>query len=236
MMRGIRAYRWAVDFADRRFLPLVLLVHICISASLFLHWPPPMADEEMFADASRMILEEGCLRSTLVIGLERHVYWQPPFYFLCSAAVILVGGFDLVALRLFSLLIGAAIIVLVYRLGKMLVEERYVRLGVILLACNPHFVDYVRYARMDGLCVLLMLAALLVYEHTMITEEQKGYVVCGLLLGLAILTHPLGLIAVLVVFLHVWIFRNLGSTPLSKRFLFLISPIVLCLLAWGAYI
>ena len=196
------------DVSDTRFVSIVVALYLLLSLPLLLKWPVPMADEAVFASTAKTLIEKGHLGTRLVHGLESHMYWQPPLYFLTLAPVIKIAGYRLASLRSFSVLTGAAIVVLVFLVGRKLGDVFSGKMAAFALVCDPYFVKYVKYVRMDGLCVVFMLTALLVFLDPLFRRKSANLLMVGILLTLALLTHPLGLVFVIVYLLHV-----LGEPP-----------------------
>lgn len=224
-------------FPQWKFLVAVIVVYYVLSLSLLLSWPLPWPDEVHFGDVARTFADEQRLGTNLIKGMEERMYWQPPIYFLVLSAVIKFGGFNLVVLRLFSLVIGSLILVLVYRLGVKLIKDPLpVKIGVVLLALNPNFVTYVKLARMDGLCMVWTLLALVLYSSAMTEHKNIKFLVVGLFVSLAILTHPLGFIGLTAIVLHLFIFKRNRIVEVFRYLLILFIPVIIGLCFWGLYV
>jgi 4-amino-4-deoxy-L-arabinose transferase-like glycosyltransferase len=212
-------------------------VYLLLSFSLFLTWPPPWPDEVWFADVGRTFSTEGYLGTGLIKGMETHMYWQPPVYFVCSALVIKLGGFDIVPLRLFSILVGCGILVLTFALTRRVTQDSVIpKIAVILLALNPNFVNYIKVARMDGLCVLFTIAALIAYVDLSPQSTWKRFLGIGTFLALAILTHALGSIGFVAIAIHLLMSRGRRSVFTPKRVVLLLLPTMLGLALGGLYV
>lgn len=220
----------AFRLSDRQFLFFCVVLYLSLSFSLFLSWPVRWPDEVHFADISRTFAEEGHLGTKLISGMEQHVYWQPPLYFFVSAAMIKLGGFHLEVLRMFSVLLGAGILWLTGVIAKRASGHPFVyRLSVVLLAVNPLFVNYAKLARMDGLCLLLILLGV----HC-VQDEKRSKWIAGLFFALASMTHFMGGVALVIVASY-WLLLSQKSER-RQDVLALIVPTVLALGAWSMYI
>lgn len=213
-------------------------LYILLSLSSFLAWPLLSPDEANFGEIAKTLAEEGHLGSHLVRGLERHVYWQPPGYFMVAAAVIKTAGFHIEALRIFSMSLGAIVLLLTYRFARIVVHDpRVAALSILLLATHPNFVGYIKMARMDALCMVFIMAALVVYASSIQRERHTiPLLLSGIFIAFAVVTHPLGLIPAAVVSLHV---LTVGTSPLRnrvKQLLPLLAPTLLGLGVWSWYI
>jgi len=212
-------------------------VYLLLSFSLFLTWPPPWPDEVCFADVARTLSTDGYLGTALIKGLETHMYWQPPVYFIFSALVIKLGGYDIVPLRLFSILVGCGILVLAFALSRRVTADSLIaKIAVLLLALNPNFVTYVKLARMDGLCVLFTLAALIAYVDLSPRSSWKRFLAIGTLLSLALFTHPLGAIGHAAIVIHLFMSRERRNLFTGKRIVLLLLPTMIAFGLWGLYI
>jgi 4-amino-4-deoxy-L-arabinose transferase-like glycosyltransferase len=220
-----------------KFLVFAVAIYVLLSFSLFLSWSPRTSDEAHFADVARTLSQEGYLGTALVKGLDRHFYLQPPLYFILSALVIRLGGFDITPLRIFSILVGSGVLVILFILGLKVVQDSVAaKIGVFLLALNPNFVTYVKLARMDGLCVLLTLAAVVSYLKVLERPKHSKYLLVGFFCALSVLVHPLGLIGVLGIVLHVTFFENRRKLDELGDVLILLLPLVIGMGCWGYYL
>jgi 4-amino-4-deoxy-L-arabinose transferase-like glycosyltransferase len=220
-----------------KYIILVEAIYLIVSFSLFLSWPSLWPDEVHFADVARTFSGHGYLGTDLIKGMEKHVYWQPPLYFIVSAAVITVGGFDISTLRLFSVFVGSGILLLVFLLGARVMEDSLVpKVGTLLLALNPNFVNYVKLARMDGLCVLFLLLAVLLFVKGLQHGGTKTVLASGVFLALAVVTHAMGVIGAIGIVLYLLAFSRGPRGERMKRLRIILLPLVVALALWGVYV
>jgi hypothetical protein len=215
----------------RQFGLLIVALYFGASLPLLTSWPVLWPDEDVLADIARTFAEHGYFGTTLIKGMEHHVYWLPPFHSILLAGVITIAGFDIVALRLFSILVGLGILWATYRIAAKTNENVLVpRLAVLFLAANPLFVNYVKLVRMDGVCVLLSLCAIAM----MLRQGKEGrHWLAGIFIALACLTHPLGYINV-AAFGLLLIWERGERTP--SALVGLLTPLVVGLALWVTYI
>ena len=218
------------------FLACAIALYLLWSVPLLLKWPPPLADEDLFASAARTLLHQGYLGTTIVKGLESHVYWQPPVYFLVLAPVIGVVGYSLTMLRLFSVLVSIGVIVLVFIIGLRLADPAVAKVAVFVLALDPRFVNTAAFVRMDSLCVLFLLGALALYVAPPFTGKSLNALATGGALALAALTHPLGLIGVTAFTLYVCVRSLTDKQERGRQLLLFVLPLVVGATLWGTYI
>ena len=222
--------------SNPRFVGIVLLLYLVFRLPLLLLWPPPMVDEGLFASTAKTLLDTGHLGTTAVKGLESHVYWQPPVYFLALVPVIKMAGYTLTTLRMFSVLISMGVMVLVFILGLKLADAAAAKVAIIVLACDPRFVNTVAFVRMDGLCMLFILVALMLLVRPLFMNRSLNTLVMGVALALAVLTHPLGLIAVTVFTIYILFRSSPGTQEKWREVLLLVSPLAVGAIVWGIYI
>jgi hypothetical protein len=212
---------------------LVLAAYGFLSLSLISDWPPAWPDESQFAEAARVLSQTGHLQSSLIPGMQEHVYWQPPVYFIFLAAMLRVVEFDLIALRAISIIIGALILILVYATTRRLSTNKGIAVfAMCLLAINPNFVTYIKLVRMDGLSVLLQLTGVLIMLTGRSSQSATRCVASGTLTAAAVLTHPLGIIGGTVCAVHILFSDTLSRAGRVRALGLLLLPF---LVAGGAY-
>jgi 4-amino-4-deoxy-L-arabinose transferase-like glycosyltransferase len=195
------------DSTRDRFLP-VLLVFLTISVNLPLltRYPAPGGDEPGFVDAAVTLATRGFLGSEvhrdLLAGIERHLYWQPPLYFVALAGWFRLVGIGLVQARAFSLICAAILVVEVYVLSRRYSPPWPSAIGATLCAVSIWVTTGARFARMDMLCVVLTFACVLSYLQARDSDRPFLFGLCGVLAASAFLTHPLGVVAAGVVSIH----------------------------------
>jgi 4-amino-4-deoxy-L-arabinose transferase-like glycosyltransferase len=165
--------------------------------------------------------------------MESGSYWQPPVWFYLMAPVIGILGYNIIQLRLVSMLVGLCVIWATFLLARRLELSAWTtRAGVVLLAVNPNFVTYVKLVRMDALCVLLTLLGLIAYATFIVKGKSSTLVTGGVLFGFAVLTHPLGLIGPAVAGCHA--LTGFGKSEKLKfsTLVWIILPVVVAIMFW----
>ena len=125
---------------------------------------------------------------------------HPPFYYLLLHFWIQILGSSALAVRLFSVLVGTATVLLLYFTGRRLLGEMGGLLAALLLAISPLHIYYSQEVRMYGLVTLFGLGALyfalelenqrwrigswLAYVLLALAALYTGYYAAFLLLGL----------------------------------------------------
>ncbi len=221
---------------DAACVAFLLLLALAAWLPLLTKNPTPGGDEPGFVDPAATFARQGFLGTSLYLGqlpgMERHVYWQPPIYFVSLGLWFKAFGVGLVQARLFSVLCGLVIVVCVYRLARLWASPRQ-SLGVSALCALSVWVgEGARVARMDALCAAFVLLCAAYYLQALRrTARPAAYSLAGVLAGLALLTHPLGIVAIVAVLLHMAWRRRRGA-----EFAAVLAPLFLCLLGWLAYI
>jgi 4-amino-4-deoxy-L-arabinose transferase-like glycosyltransferase len=138
--------------------------------------------------------------------------WQPPLYYLLQTPNYLVNDGSLIALRLFSVLLGAGVIILAYAIVLRLApqEEWLALTTAVFVAFLPQHLAMISSANNDALAELLVAA--IVYCLVLIGQSTafrvRDYLLLGVLLGLGYLTkgsvYPISLVVSLLLLWHFW--------------------------------
>jgi 4-amino-4-deoxy-L-arabinose transferase-like glycosyltransferase len=195
-----------------------------------------MVDEGSFASAAKTLIDEGHLGTPQVQGLEDHLYWQPPVYFLSIAPVIKLAGYSLSVLRVWSLLIGIGLFIVLFFLTRSFAGPLAAKFAVLLLAFDPRFVNAIAYARMDGLCMLFVLWTLLFLLRPAFSRPRLNILLSGIFAMLASLTHAYGLAAPVAGL--VALFLRSGKTHVRRwtDFAIFLFPLAFGIVLWGLYV
>lgn len=128
----------------------------------------------------------------LPVTSVRYESWQPPLYYLLAAPIFLAWNGALLAVRLFTLLIGTGVVLLTWRLARLLFPSAP---GLALTAAGfvavlPQHVAMLAAANNDALAeVVMALGVLLCLRLILSTEPDKGrWWPLGVALGVAFLT------------------------------------------------
>jgi 4-amino-4-deoxy-L-arabinose transferase-like glycosyltransferase len=136
----------------------------------------------------------------------RYEGWQPPLYYLLAAPIFAATGGSLVAVRLFTLLLGSGVIVLTWRVARAVAPAAP---GVALAAAGfvaflPQHLAMNASANNDALTEVIIVLGLWLLARAMLArsgDRPHEWPLLGLVLGLGFLTkltaYPMaGLIAV----------------------------------------
>lgn len=182
-------------------------------------------DESLCASIAWTLWTEGHLGTDLlqgaIPGIEDRVYWTVPLYYILLAGWQGLFGPELLAGRCLSLLLGAGTLFLLARR-----REQAAWTGAVIVLLSPAFQRAMSLARMDILAIFLTVAALVALESSRRPARQ---VLAGVLAGLAALSHPLGLAAIVGVSTRLLTGRGWGR-------LWWVAGTLPPLALWGLYI
>lgn len=198
---------------EKTLFSFILLAYVCVGALYALYTPAWQApDEPAHYNYIRQIAQDGCcpviragdwdsaylselttarfapalLDELKSIQYEDH---HPPLYYLLASLVFKLSAGDLVALRLFSLLLGGAVVATSYFVSRGIRPDRpQVALGAMALtAFLPQHLHILSAVNNDGLAELLVGLTLLWLLRYLRTDAAPVWQL-GLIVGLAFLT------------------------------------------------
>ena len=183
-----------------------LLVYLLVSISQLSVFPPVGEDEPWIASASYKLATDGVYGSDLFTGyygMERHVYEHMPVYPLLQAGVFKLFGVGVLQMRLLPVVLGLALAITVWAVGRQTAGDRTGALAVVLLvvlrladggaATGILLLDRARISRYDIAVPVFGLLALLAFNRAERTRARVWYAVAGALAGLSSLSHLYGL-------------------------------------------
>ncbi len=198
---------------ERSLFALILLAYIGAGALYALYTPPWQApDEPAHYNTIRQVAEDGCcprieagdwnrdylslLTSTRFapehldqldsIQYEDH---QPPLYYLLASLVYNLSAGNLIALRLLSVALGAAVICLAYAVSRLILpgQPQIALAAMALVAFIPQHMSMMASVNNDALAELLVALALLWLLRYLKSDGVPPWQL-GLIVGLALLT------------------------------------------------
>lgn len=177
------------------FLPLLLSAKL-----LFLLDPPVWPDEPVFFDMARNFVSTGILKASLYNGTNPIAvntgYGYPPLYFAFLGVWTSLFGSSIEAVRSLSLVLGILSLVTFFFILKQLFNNPVVwYVGTAILSFDITFSRASRVGRMEILVLLFFLLSL--YFSLLWQKQKKPFYLplIGVLVGLAMLSHPVGVIA-----------------------------------------
>ena len=144
--------------------------------------------------------------------------YRSPGYPAFLAAVFRIAGEDYTAVVVVQLLMGVAVSLMLFALGRMFWSPRVGYAAALLYALTPNAVLWALSILSDTLFVFLVAAALLCLALLMQTGRTRWAAMSGVCLGLSALTRPIGqvLVPLWILGMVVWAIRR--RTNLRQAF------------------
>ena len=141
---------------------------------------------------------------------------HPPLYYLLASLVFKLSAGDLIALRLFSVGLGAAVVVLSCLIGRrILPSQPQIALGMMaLVAFTPQHLSMMASVNNDALAEVVVALALL-WLMRYLNSENVPIWQLGLIVGMALLTKITISFLALVVPLAIWLKWRRQDEPLQ---------------------
>jgi 4-amino-4-deoxy-L-arabinose transferase-like glycosyltransferase len=225
-----------------------LTVYLIVSLSYLKVFPIVGEDEPWIAAAPHKLATQGVYGSDLFAGyygVERHNYQHMPVYPLLQAAVFAVAGTGVLQMRLLPVAFGFALLVVVYLVGRQAAGARAGILAVVLLlviriadgggATGNLLLDRVRINRYDVAVPVFGLLALWMFNRAEARRSPGGYLVSGVLVGLASLSHLHGIFWLPVLLIMVAIARR-SRLLIDTSLWLLLAGFALTWLPWIGYV
>lgn len=186
-------------FLRQRMLPIIALVAVVVLGAV-LRIVPLMQREYWYDESFTGVTVRQPLAQMMDIIV--HDVHPPMYYWLLKGWTVVAGSTPL-ALRMFSVMFGVALIVLAY-----VAVRRWTKTSqwpavaaALVLAINPFFVNYSQEARMYALLAFFLLLAALLLTISWQSKQVSVRLAYGLVLLVIVLTHYLGaLFALALVF------------------------------------
>lgn len=220
-------------------LLFLLAVSPLFLSSYFLHLkePPVWPDEPVLYDTARNLLDKGVIATNIyggeVKGLEKRALWYPPVFFYAYAGWIKIADNSIENLRMFPFLLGVISLLVFYLILKIIFpgERKIIFAGLLFLNLDWSFLMAASIARMDMLVFLFINLAILAMLH-------RRLWITGIFCALAILSHPIGIIALLISLLMSPASPMSPMGPMNpvneklKRVYLVLLPVVLGVSVW----
>lgn len=230
---------------DKIFLFLILILYIFLSHSLILYEPQIWPDEAYLADVAGNILNNGRWGTDLwgdaIAGTRQLLSWYPPVYLKTLATWFNLSGVSIINQRILSEIFGAIFLVVLYfftvdfYLEGSFKKKKFIGLSLILiLIFDNAFLRSSRIGRTEILVVLLGFLSLYLSKLAQKTNRNSFAVLCGLMLGLASLTHFMGIFFLILVIIDFFFYQH--SKQNNSRFFHTIFAFVLPVLIWIVWI
>ena len=217
-------------------LLIAILPFILLTCLVFLQEPPPWPDEAIFLQSAQTLIHSGVLATNLfgnvIPGLSQHAAWYPQFYFYLLAVWIYLFGSSIETIRLLSFIIALLCFpVLFFSLQMYFKRTSYAFFGTLLLSFDFTFAQAAHVARMDILNFFFLLCAIFFYLLTWERKQDRYFLFCGICCAMAVVTHPLGVLGVGIIFLHM-IFKKVTFKEKLKQIALVVLPVILLSGVW----
>ncbi len=210
----------------REHWPIACLLVVFLAIQLYVL---PLTNEQIFDEKwwvpeAQRIVERAPLERVGYTSLGK----------LIIASGISIFGDNPWGWRVFSVLLGAASVVLLYLIARTLAGRRTALLASLLLVTNALFFSLSGLATLDISFVFFMLLSFLLYL-------RHRYALSGLSLALSVLCKPAGILAVFAILGHWWLtrrkegFRTVGLFSASALLAFFILLPVTDFIATGQW-
>jgi hypothetical protein len=188
---------------------LVLSIYGVATLPLLRTFPPIWPDEVLFySPAANLAHGQGFGTGVLagfLPGIGQYTFWQPPGYlfFLSLILRFLNPTHHLLAMRFTSWLLGAVVLLLGASILKRLAHNGFwAFLGLAVLGTQVSFMQAANVGRMEMSSLACMMAALNGYLAYREHGRRRTLAWASLFAGLAMLCHPAGILASLVMIVH----------------------------------
>lgn len=202
---------------------------------LFLKDPLPWPDEAIYLDMAKNLLSTGKLATSIfgdaILGMRNAALWYPPFYFYTLSGWINIFGQSLESIRILSFILGLLSLIIFFFITKIIFKNNLLAsFGTFLLSFDVNFSRAGRIARMDILTFFLILLSFL---FLLLGQKRKKYfyIFSGVFVGLSILTHPLGLVSLIIVITYFLVEKYSWKEKIFN-FLHILVPAVFLNIFW----
>lgn len=199
----------------------------------------PWCDEAWFASSAVNLVRNGFMGCTNLVysqSLDQYTYWQPPLYFLTEALTFKIFGVGLFQVRFISVFFGLIGLIAIYYMAKELFDNdrKLVLLSTMLVGTDLFYLIGASDGRMDMMAASLSLIGFSLYITLRKKHLHWAFFLSNLFICLSGLTHPNGLLGLLVlIFLIVYLDRE----RITLRTVMIgLVPYTLGAIGWGAYI
>ncbi len=168
----------------------------------------------------------------------RYEFHQPPLYYLLQTPIFLATRGSLIAMRLFSVLLGSMLLLVIYRMMLDVFPERHHEVALVsaaFVAFIPMHVAMMAGVENDSLAELLLaLAVWLSVRHVLLLDGSDGRSLAklGVVLGLILVTKTTAYVALPLAILAVLIRWWRERKGVVRRLAWLLAPPVVISAPW----
>lgn len=215
---------------------LSILPWLAAAKILLIAYPPVWPDEPVLSQTALNLIKTGEIATGIyggaIKGMEEHAFWYPPLYFHILAVWIRLFGQDMIMLRLFSVFTGLASLLVFFILLRQIFRSlRLSLLGAFLLGVDVPFIKASHILRMEILVFLFGLFSLLLFQHHLVSGKRLYLFLSGLILGLALLIHPMASISLALIVL-ILLFKKSTLPKKIKDLSLLLIPVIILQFFW----
>jgi 4-amino-4-deoxy-L-arabinose transferase-like glycosyltransferase len=212
---------------------IAILPFVFISRNLLLTNPFVWPDESITVDIAKTIFKSFPLKTNIfgenILGISTINGPELPLYTYIPAIWLKLSGYSIISVRLFSVLLGGLTLLLVYIIANSYFKNRLLGFfAVILMYLDPYFSESTRIGRVEIINILVICSILIFLNPKNMTRVRYFFI--GILLGIAMLTHPICIIYVGIVFGYIYIY--FGFKEIYKSFVLLVTPTLIGLGYW----
>ena len=198
------------------------LVALALSGALDFSFPSIGSDSQDYLMAARGFLEYG---SFFNISSQLPNSYEMPLYPLFLAFVSKLGMSILVVSLLQDILM-AFVAVMIYRIG-LRVSHFVARVGTVLFVFDPANIFYSNFIVTEPFFIFFTVLAVYVLVESVFKTAKKNFFISGLLLGLATMVRPVGIMLIPGVVIFLLLTKNVSWRLIALRScLFLIGLLV----------
>jgi 4-amino-4-deoxy-L-arabinose transferase-like glycosyltransferase len=218
-----------------KLLVIIMVLAVALRAVFWLEVVGPAAPlrgDEIDYDAIARSLASG---HGFSVNADRPTASRPPLYPILLGGVYRIAGARNEAGKALQILLGGAIVLLTFLLGRRIFSESAALAAAALVACNPSLIFISSYLLAENLYIVLLLSFLILFAGG--RTKSLSYAVCaagGMLLGLASLARPNAFPFALFAAVSFMIFgTGTRGTRLAKSIVMLAGVLVV-LAPWAA--
>lgn len=212
-------------------LVMTLLVFLITSNIFFLKDLPIFPDEAIYYDMAHNLITTGKLLPNIFPTNNKALIDSglgvSPLYFYFLGKWTQIFGSSIESVRTMSLLLGlVSLSVFSFVLKILFKKPLLISLGVLMLSINIYFSRATRLGRPDILAFLFLQLCLLSYLLGLKKKEIKYFLISGIFSALAVITHPMGIINVVILISSILLTKDISLKYLQSK----ITPLFLILI------
>ena len=229
-LASVSRARWSQSLRARAdFGPLLLLIggFVYVAAQRLGTVPVPEGDEAFTLQVPYEMLNHGKLALPMLRYLGGNIenVWHSftPVCFLLMSGFFKLFGIGVLQGRAFNLLTAATTLLMIYLISRRLFDWRAGLFAVLMMVCDPTFIERSRLLRNDYAAASFALLAFYLYEIARERRRAGYYVASGLAAGAGVMCHTNILYVVIAIGLLILLGDGWRALKESKLYLFGLS-------------